>query len=92
MGWGTYNHWLALGWKPKKDFTPLPWPICTSAFGPFVEPWDKVQGWFRKHTGDRTHRCEFTDKKRGALYGGKDGGFMEKYFEKFIENISEDEE
>lgn len=50
-----------------------------------------LQGFFRARTGGRTHRCEFTDKIEGALHGGKKGAFMDAYFEKFLENISEHE-
>lgn len=70
---------------------PLPWPICPGAQGPFVGPWKSARAWLAQHRGGRSHRCEFTDRENGALYGGTEGGFMNKLFDQFIENISEDE-
>jgi hypothetical protein len=86
----TYYYRLRNGAKASEisKFKPLPWPICPSAFGPFVGPWSRVERWFRNRTGGRSHRCEFTDKTDGALYGGTEGGFMDKLFDQFIENIS----
>jgi hypothetical protein len=69
---------------------PLPWYIGTAALGPFVGPWSKAARFFRRLTGGRSHRCEFTDPEQGALYGGKEGAFMDRYFEQFIANISRD--
>lgn len=51
----------------------------------------RAQRFFRNHTGGRSHRCEFTDPERGALYGGTDGGFMDAYFERFFNEISDED-
>ena len=73
-------------------FKPLPWPFGESAQGPFIGPWEQIARWFRSHTGGRSHRCEFTDPKRGALYGHKEGAFMDRLFEQFLKNIETDAE
>jgi hypothetical protein len=67
---------------------PLPWPLCEGAVGPLLVPWNRIERFFRARTGGRSHRCEFTDSGIGALYGGQEGAFMDKYFEQFIGNIS----
>ncbi len=90
MDWITYNNWLRTGWQPKPEYRPLPWFVGEAAIGPLVKPWSRVGHFFRAHTGGRSHRCEFTDRRRGALYGGQDGAFMNKLFDQFIENISGD--
>lgn len=60
-------------------------------FVPILNPaLQRLKSWFRHHTGGRSHRCEFTDKNHGALYGHSEGAFMDRYFEKFIQNISRD--
>jgi len=66
---------------------PLPWYIGPYARGPFVPPWKAIARWFHCHRGGRSHRCEFTDSSRGALYGGQEGGFMEELFVQFLRNI-----
>jgi hypothetical protein len=73
----------------KPENQPLPWPFGPYALGPFVGPWDRVSRFFRQHTGGRSHRCEFTDKEHGALYGHKEGPFMDAYFDRLLENISD---
>lgn len=67
-----------------------PWYVGDHGFGPFVPLWNRVANIFRKFTGGRSHRCEFTDPYRGALYGYKEGAFMNKHFEQLIRNISDD--
>jgi hypothetical protein len=91
--WNMVRIWQQVNpdWQITPNRTPLPWYIGTAAFGPFIIPWEAVQRWFRSHTGGRSHRCEFTDKSNGVLYGGQDGGYMERYFEQFIANISADD-
>ena len=74
----------------KPELQPLPWYVGEVAMGPFYPLWKQMRAIVRKGRGGRSHRCEFTDKERGALYGGKDGGFMNEYFEQFIQNISRD--
>jgi hypothetical protein len=69
---------------------PLPRYIGAAAIGPFIRPWNWVARFFRRFTGGRSHRCEFTDREKGALYGGKEGAFMNRYFEQFLANISRD--
>lgn len=59
--------------------------------GPFVPPWNWIARQIRRGTGGRSHRCEFTDKRHGALYGHHEGAFMNRYFEAFIVNISDDD-
>jgi hypothetical protein len=66
---------------------PLPWYIGEAGLGPLIIPWKRVQRFFRGFTGGRSHRCEFTDPYRGALYGHNEGAFMDKLFEQFIKNI-----
>ena len=58
-----------------------PWYIGADCQGPFVGPWHQVSWFFRSFTGGRSHRCEFTDKKHGVLYGHNEGAFMDQYFE-----------
>jgi hypothetical protein len=91
LTWAMIDQWR----RVRPDYTPrhlpLPWYIGANAIGPFVGPWDRVQRIFRKGTGGRTHRCEFTDPQRGALYGHNEGPFMNAYFDKLIENISADD-
>lgn len=94
--WLEYLCWCIQA-KMKSN---LYWPVWVrywwyKRFGqPIYHPpivnkmWRVVKFWLRARTGERSHRCEFTDPKRGALYGGTDAGFMNEYFEKFIENIS----
>jgi hypothetical protein len=71
-------------------YRPLPWYVGECALGPFYHPWRRLGTIVRKFTGGRSHRCEFTDKELGALYGGKEGGFMNELFEQFIQNIPDD--
>ncbi len=47
----------------------------------------RVCRWFRDRTGGRSHRCEFTDREHGALYGFNEGAFMDKLFDQFLKNI-----
>jgi hypothetical protein len=53
------------------------------------KPWRTVKFFLRSHTGGRSHRCEFTDPKKGALYGYDNGAFMDLYFDEFIRRISQ---
>jgi len=73
----------------SKADRPLPWYIGPRAIGPFVRPWRWIARQFRGHTSGRSHRCEFTDREEGALYGGQKGGFMDDLFEELIRNISD---
>ena len=70
---------------------PIPWPIGEAALGPFVRPWWRVADFIRRGTGGRSHRCEFTDPQRGALYGHQHGAFMDAYFDALLDNIKRDE-
>lgn len=71
-------------------FAPLPWYLGQNFQGPLVDPWRRVQRFFRSMTGGRSHRCEFTDPEQGALYGHNEGPFMNRLFETFLANISAD--
>lgn len=66
---------------------PLPWFVGPAARGPFIYPWRRIRSWFWQHTGGRSHRCEFTDLKRGALYGHCEGAFMDEYFNELLQRI-----
>lgn len=55
-----------------------------------VRYWRRVQRLFRQHTGGRSHRCEFTDRQKGALYGHNYGAFMDDYFNKFVDSLPDD--
>jgi len=88
MTWRMREWWQdGLGADVSKIPKPLPWPLCESAMGPFLAPWNQVERFFRSHTGGRSHRCEFTDPKHGALYGGQDGPFMDEMFDEFLKKI-----
>jgi hypothetical protein len=76
-----------LGADVSEIAKPLPWPLGEAAMGPFLAPWNRVERFFRDRTGGRSHRCEFTDREAGALYGGQQGPFMNKLFEQLLENI-----
>jgi|SRR6185369_1971960 len=88
--WNMVRLWQHINpdFKLMPEITPFPWWIGMAALGPLRTPWTAVSRWFGRHTGGRSHRCEFTDRTHGALYGGQDGGFMNHYFEQFIANIS----
>lgn len=89
QSWRMREWWRdGLGADVSKIAKPLPWPLCETAEGPFVRPWSRVERFFSNHTGGRSHRCEFTDREMGALYGGQQGAFMDRFFEQFIGNIS----
>ena len=77
------------GYICTKRNRPLPWYIGVRARGPLVRPWLWTANRFLQHRGGCSHRCEFTDKEWGALYGGQRGAFMDTLFEKFLENISD---
>lgn len=89
LSWRTW-YWWRDGLGTEVDFKPLPWWVGEGFIGPFVIPWNKTRGWFRSRTGGRSHRCEFTDPRRGALYGGVEGPYMDRYFEQFIAAISDE--
>lgn len=82
-----YQFWQTHLKDMSKAPRPLPWPINVAAMGPFFGPWNRVSSWFGRHTGGRSHRCEFTDPNHGALHGHKEGAFMDKLFEQFLANI-----
>lgn len=90
--WSTIDIWKQINpeWRTPITRKPLPWWIGTAAIGPFVRPWRRVERFFGNHTGGRSHRCEFTDKQSGALYGQNNGAYMNALFGQFIENISDD--
>lgn len=83
--------WSRRGMVTNETPRPIPWPIGEAALGPFVRPWGRVADFIRRGTGGRSHRCEFTDPKRGALYGHKDGAFVDAYFDALVANIERDE-
>jgi hypothetical protein len=85
--WQQYNPEFEL----TNDLRPMPWWLQPRALGVFVKPWNKIASWFIRQTGEFSHRCEFTDKEDGLLYGGKKGAFMNKMFEQFIESIDDEE-
>lgn len=76
----------------RPENRPLPWPFGPYALGPFVGTWRRVMHWFGRRTGGRSHRCEFTDRERGALWGHTEGPFMDRIFERFLENLDTLEE
>jgi hypothetical protein len=88
--WKMIEHWRSMNPDFEPEYTPAPWYVGEHALGPFYPFWKRLRAIVRKGRGGRSHRCEFTDKERGALYGGKEGGFMDAYFEQFIRNISGD--
>lgn len=91
MTWRMREWWRdGLGHDVSNIPKPLPWPLCEAAMGPFLAPWNRVERFFRVRTGGRSHRCEFTDRESGALYGSQQGPFMDALFEQLIANISED--
>ena len=84
-----YRFWLSLGHDTDRiyQYRPLPWYVGPHAIGPFIPVWNAVARWFHHHRGGRSHRCEFTDFQKGALYGGQMGAFMDRLFEQFMKNI-----
>jgi hypothetical protein len=82
--WGRYNP----TYIPTKADAPLPWWIGRGAMGPFLPLWEQAQRLLRRCTGGRSHRCEFTGKGCGALWGYHEGPFMERLFDQFLGNIS----
>lgn len=88
LTWQMREWWQkGLGYDVSNIPKPLPWPLGEAALGPFLPPWNRAERFFRSHTGGRSHRCEFTDPKIGALYGGQEGPFMDQLFEQFLRNI-----
>lgn len=87
FAWHMLKHYQAVTPEFVPDVKPPPWWLGEHALGPLIAPWGCIQKWFRSRTGGRSHRSEFTDRQRGALYGGMEGAFMEDYFERLIENI-----
>ncbi len=69
-----------------------PWWVGSNASGPLLPVWNRIAGFFRAKTGGRSHRCEFTDPMRGALYGHNEGPFMNAYFDRFLERIGDEDE
>jgi hypothetical protein len=74
------------GEKPKKLPAWLHWIWVAHLPG-----WSRVEQLFRRCTGGRSHRCEFTDPHHGALYGYNEGAFMNKLFEQFIRAVEDRE-
>lgn len=66
---------------------PLPWWLGQYAFGPLERPWWNLTRLVNKGRGGRGHRCEFTDPEMGALYGHKNGAFMDRMFDVFLSRI-----
>lgn len=88
LTWRMSEWWRdGLGADMTDIAKPLPWPLGEAAMGPFIKPWEKTKRFFRGHTGGRSHRCEFTDPKIGALYGGQEGPFMNELFDEFVRKI-----
>lgn len=83
-----YRFWLSGRHNdPATLPKPLPWPFEPHFVGPFYAPWKRVERWFRAGTGGRSHRCEFTDREHGALWGHREGAFMDRLFDRFVERI-----
>ena len=93
MTWKRIDEWKRINpdFKMSPDMRPLPGIIGPYAIGPLNPLWIKLRHFIGKGSGRYSHRCEFTDKERGALYGGKDGAFMNDLFAEFIGNISSDD-
>lgn len=71
-------------WYYRRTGTPIYyWPVLPKLYTP-------VKRFVIRQKGEYSHRCEFTSKRGGALYGGTEGAFMNRLFERFIENISDD--
>ena len=87
LSWRMIRFWESNNPDYEPHYKPLPWFIGPYAIGPFKRPWMRIARFFRRFTGGRSHRCEFTDREKGALYGGKEGPFMDRLFEQFIQNI-----
>jgi hypothetical protein len=89
VSWHQYRFWLEQPYNdPATLPKPLPWPICPAFAGPFVAPWDRLTHLIARGAGGRSHRCEFTDRRRGALWGHHEGAFMDRLFDAFVEEIS----
>lgn len=56
-------------------------------FGPFSRLFQRIASPFRTIAGANAHRCDFTDRETGLLYGG-DGAAMNLLFAEFSEQIS----
>lgn len=84
----SIDNWRRFDKQYKEQYKPWPWFIGLHCQGPFMPIWGRAASFFRGYTGGRSHRCEFTDKQSGALYGGTEGAFMDRYFELFLKNIS----
>ena len=81
-------------WKSQNpsfepSYFPLPWWVGEHALGPFHRLPERLTRPLYRWSG-ASHRCEFTDKERGALYTGIVDPFMDRLFEQFIQNISRD--
>lgn len=90
MTWENVKQWQYVdpNWTLKNEWRPLPWYFGVSALGPFFKTWNRLERFIARGRGGCSHRCEFTDKQHGALYGGTDGPYMNAMFEQFIENIT----
>lgn len=88
----SVSHADVASWKrfnPQLDpmMKPLPWWAGIAALGIFYKPWRAIINILRKGTGGRSHRCEFTDPEHGALYGHKEGAFMDRCFDVLLQRI-----
>ena len=76
-------HFFRLWYIKRTKKNIISWPVLRGV-------WPYLRRFVNRRKGEFSHRCEFTDKKDGALYGGTSGGFMNRLFEEFIERISAD--
>jgi hypothetical protein len=75
--WFQYGCWSLQNWMGKQNLR-----------SPIRKPWRKLARFVRTGAGGRSHRCEFTDPKMGALYGHREGAFMDRLFDQLLTNIS----
>jgi hypothetical protein len=60
-------------------------------FGPLSAAVRRIGAPFRNARGVNAHRCDFTDRETGLLYGG-DGRAMNGLFDEFLESIEPTQE
>jgi hypothetical protein len=88
LTWDDIRRWETVRPDYKHPHKPVPWYIGAHGLGPLYAPWLRIARFVRRFTGGRSHRCEFTDREMGALYGHQHGAFMDRLFEVFIDRIS----
>lgn len=77
--------WFRVWYARRTGKGIIAWPVLN-------RPYLRIVRFAIRQKGEFSHRCEFTDKQDGALYGGTSGGFMNELFNQFVKNISTDSE